>query len=453
MRARPNKAGRGASRPAALLNRTFRSLRVRNYRLYFLGQIVSFTGTWMQSVAQAWLVLRLTGSGVALGTVVALQFLPIMVAGPLAGVVADRVDKRRLIVLTQAAAASVALALGLLTITGVVRLWMVYALAFVLGLVNLVDMPARQSFVSEMVDRDHLPNAVSLNGVIVNGSRVIGPALAGLLIGTVGIGACFLVNAASYLAVITGLVRMDPGRLTPAPRAARARGQMREGLRYAWSRRGLRFPLAMMAVVGTAAFNFSVVIPLLVRFSFGREAQAYGVLLSATGVGSVLGGLAVAWWGRTTHRFLAAAALALGASLLAVAAAPSFEVALVAVLPLGAATSAFVVSTNSLLQLGSAPEMRGRVLSLFMVVFLGSTPPGGLLAGWVAEGFGPRAAVGLGAVASVAAGAVALVLLARRGASHPAPGGEPAGVEDRAAGAGEPAPVPGDAVRRREPSR
>jgi MFS family permease len=394
--------------------RTFRSLEVRNYRLFFLGQVVSLTGTWMQSVAQAWLVLRLTGSGVALGTTAALQFLPVMLAGPWGGVVADRVDKRRLIMGTQAAAAGLALTLGVLTGTGVVRLWMVYGLAFGLGLINVLDMPARQSFVHEMVGRGNLLNAISLNGVIVNGSRVLGPALAGLLISTVGIAVCFLVNAASYVGVIAGLLRMDPERLERGVRVPRRHGQLREGLRYAWANPELRMPLLLMAVVGTLAFNFSVVFPLLVRFTFGREAQAYGTLFSLMGVGAVVGGLAVAWVGRVTARSVAAFAAILGLLLFGVAAAPSMGILMLAVVPMGAATTAFTASSNSMLQLWSAPEMRGRVMALFTVVFLGTTPIGGLLVGWVAERFGPRAGLGLGAVATLAAGLVGLAVLRGR---------------------------------------
>ena len=216
-------------------DRTFRSLRTRNYRLYFFGQIVSLTGTWMQSVAQAWLVLRLTGSGLALGTTAALQFTPILLAGPWGGVIADRVDKRRLIIWTQSAAGALALVLGLLTLENVVRLWIVYVLAFLLGVVNLVDMPARQSFVFEMVGPESLANAVSLNSVVVNGARVVGPAVAGLLIASVGLTPCFLINAASYLAVIASLLAIDTARLNRPTLVARGPGQLRAGLRYVWS--------------------------------------------------------------------------------------------------------------------------------------------------------------------------------------------------------------------------
>ena len=393
--------------------RAFRSLANRNYRLYFTGQVVSFTGTWMQSVAQAWLVLRLTGSGVALGTVTALQFLPMLVAGPWGGVIADRVDKRRLIVGTQSAASLLALALGVLTATGAIRLWMVYALAVLLGLVNLVDMPTRQSFVVEMVGPEHVTNAVSLNGVIVNASRIVGPAVAGILIATVGIAVCFLVNAASYLPVIGCLLLMDPRRLHRSAPAPRGPGQLREGLRYVWSTPELRTTILVMAFVGTVAFNFSVVVPLLVRFTFGLGPEAYGTLFSLMGGGAVLGGLAVAARDRATPALVAGSAVALGGALFAAALAPTFAAELVAMVALGAASTAFIAGSQSILQLASRSEMRGRVMALFSTVFIGTTPIGGPLVGWVAEARGPRAALALGAIVALGAGAVALAGLRR----------------------------------------
>ena len=389
-------------------DRTFRSLRTRNYRLYFFGQIVSLTGTWMQSVAQAWLVLRLTGSGLALGTTAALQFAPILVAGPWGGVIADRVDKRRLIIWTQSAAGVLALVLGLLTLENVVRLWMVYLLALLLGVVNLVDMPARQSFVFEMVGPETLANAVSLNSVVVNGARVVGPAVAGLLIATVGLAPCFLINAASYLAVIASLLAIDTGSLNSPTPVARGPGQLRAGLRYAWSLAELRTPLLMMAVVGTLAYNFSVVLPLLADTTFKAGARAYGGMFSVMGAGAVLGGLVFAARARPTRLLLAGASLAFGVAIGLAAAAPNLGLATLAMLPIGAASTAFIATSNSLLQLNAAPEMRGRVMALFALVFLGSTPIGGPLVGWIAERFGPRDALGLAALATLLTGVVGM---------------------------------------------
>jgi|SRR5438093_986969 len=397
------------------VSRTFRSLRNTNYRLYFVGQVVSLTGTWMQSVAQAWLVLRLTGSGLALGTTAALQFAPVLVAGPWGGVIADRVDKRRLVMWTQAAAGLLALTLGLLTLFHVVRLWMVYGLALGLGIVNLVDMPTRQSFVMEMVGAEDLINAVSLNSVVVNGARIVGPAMAGILIAAVGLAPCFLINAGSYLAVIAALLAMDTSRLTRAAPVARGPGQLRAGLRYAWSRADLREPLLMMAVVGTLAYNFSVVLPLLAETTFGAGARAYGALFSVMGAGAVLGGLVVASRARTGLPFLAGAAVGFGLAIGIAAVAPSLGLATLAMLPVGAGSTAFIATSNSMLQLNSSPEMRGRVMALFSLVFLGTTPVGGPLVGWIAERFGPRSALGVAAVATVLTG-LAGILAVRRSA-------------------------------------
>jgi MFS family permease len=399
-------------------SRTFRSLKVRNYRLYFIGQIVSMSGTWMQSVAQAWLVLELTGSGIALGTVTALQFLPTLLLGPWGGLIADRVDKRKLLIWTQSASAMLALALGVLVVTHVVTLWMVYALALGLGLVTMIDMPTRQTFVMEMVGREHVTNAVSLNGVIVNASRIVGPAVAGALIATVGVGICFLVNAGSYIAVIAGLYMMRTQELQRGAITTRQRGQLRAGLRYVWRTPELKVPLLLMAVVGAIAYNFSVLLPLMVRFAFHGGAGAFGVLFSVMGAGAVVGGLAVAAWGKATRRLLAGAAIALGGFLALAAVAPSLGFEMAAMLPIGVASTAFIAMSNSLLQLGATPEMRGRVMGLFAVVFLGTTPIGGPLVGWIAEQLGPRAALGIAAGVTALAGAVVLLSLRR---SRPRP--------------------------------
>jgi len=414
-------------------SRTFRSLGVRNYRLYFVGQIVSMSGTWMQSVAQAWLVLELTGSGVALGAVMALQFLPTLVLGPWGGLVADRVEKRRLLIWTQGASALLALVLGVLTVTHVVTLWMVYSLALGLGLVTAIDMPTRQSFVMEMVGREHLTNAVSLNGVIVNASRVVGPAVAGVLIATVGVGICFLVNAGSYLAVIVCLLMMRTAQLHRTKTATRQRGQLRAGLIYVWRTPELRVPLLLMAVVGAVAFNFSVLLPLMVRFAFRAGPGAFGALFSVMGAGAVAGGLAVAAWGKASPRLLTGSAIALGGFLGLVAVAPSLGLAMATMLPVGVASTAFIAMSNSLLQLGAAPGMRGRVMGLFAVVFLGTTPIGGPLMGWIAEHLGPRGAMAIAAGVTAAAGALTFLAL-RRAPPRPVVE-EPALLEGAAQGA------------------
>lgn len=400
---------------------TFRSLRVRNYRLYFLGQIVSVTGTWMQSVAQIWLVLKLTGSPLALGITTGLQFLPILVLGPFGGVVADRFDKRKVLIATQAADAGLALVLGVLTLTGVVRLGMVYALALGLGLVTVVDNPTRQSFVMEMVGPDDLQNGISLNSAVFTGARVLGPALAGAMILTTGIAACFLVNAASYLAVIVGLLAMRPRDLFRQRRLPRGKGQVIEGLRYVWSTPRLRWPLVLMAVLYTISFNFTVLLPLLARFSFGGGAGLYSLFFSVMAAGSLAGALTVARQRRPSPRILAGAALAFGVAVLGVALAPLPSIA-IAVLPVvGFFSMVFMATGNSMMQFGSAPSMRGRVMALYAMVFLGSTPIGGPVAGWIAERSSARVALAVAGLAAAAAALGALWVLRALGGRGRAP--------------------------------
>ncbi|MGA7271305.1 MAG: MFS transporter, partial [Acidimicrobiia bacterium] len=307
----------------SLPRRLFFALGIRNYRLYFIGQLVSVSGTWMQRVAQAWLVLSLTGSGTAVGGLTALQFLPILVLAPLGGVIADRVDKRRLLYVTQSLAGAIAATLGLLIVTDRVELWMVYAMAFALGLVACVDNPARQAFIIEMVGRDRLTNAVSLNSVLVNAARVFGPALGGVLIVTVGIGTCFLINAASYLALITALVVMRDAEMVKAEPSPRGRGQVRQGLRYAARTPRLIVPLVMLAVIGIFSYEYSVILPLLARFTFGGDANTFGIMFTAIGIGAVAGGLKTG--ARTEYRAatLSLLAGALGIALGVVAVAPN----------------------------------------------------------------------------------------------------------------------------------
>lgn len=395
---------------AELGRQTFASLRNTNFRRYFGGQAISLIGTWMQSVAQSWLVLQLTGSGAALGLVVALQTLPVLLLGPYGGVVADRVDKRRLMIALQSMMGLLALALGLLTITGVVTLWEVYLLAFLLGLNNTFENPARQSFVLEMVGPDDLRNAVSLNSVLVNAARAVGPAFAGVIIALGGTGLCFLINAASFVAVVSSLVRLDTSRLLTTPPAPRAKRQVREGLAYVARTPELAGPLVMMALVGCLAYEFSVVLPVMASETFRGNATAYGFMTAAMGAGAVVGGLYVAARGRTGLRALTTACLAFGIVIALAAAAPTLWVELIALALVGGASVGFLAKGNSTLQLTAAPHMRGRVMSLWAVAFLGSTPIGGPIAGFVTDQFGGRAGLVLGASAClVAAGLGALV--------------------------------------------
>lgn len=404
------------------LRRTFRSLGVRNYRLYFTGQVVSASGTWMQTVAQAWLVLKLTNSAIALGMVTALQFLPLLLLGAWGGVLADRFEKRRLLFVTQSSAGSLALLLAVLTATGSVRLWMVYALAVLLGLVNAADMPTRQAFVQDMVGPQHVSNAVTLNSVVMNSARVIGPALAAALIAASGLATCFFVNAVSYLAVLTSLALMRTGELNEPVVVPRARGLAKEGLRYVRSEPGLRTPLLMMVAIGTLTFEFQVSLPLLARYTFGGGAGTYGMMLSLMGAGAVVGGLVVAGrrW-RPGTRTLSLIASVFGVLILAVALAPGLPAALAVILPMGAASVAFIATANTTLQLRADPVMRGRVMALYSVAFLGSTPVGALIVGGVGSAFGARSALAIGGLAALAAAAAAQLHLRRRARGSRAP--------------------------------
>lgn len=396
------------SQVARAAARTFSSLSVRNYRYYFFGQIVSMSGTWMQSVAQMWLVYQLTGSGVALGVVTALQFTPVLVAGMWGGVVADRFNKRKVIIATQSAAATLALLLGIATATGTIELWMIYALAFGLGCVSSIEVPTRQSFVVEMVGPDQLNNAIGLNSTVFTSARVIGPALAGLLIAAVGIAWCFLINAASFIAVIAGLLLMDTDLLRTPPPVQRAKGQLREALVYVWTRPPLRTALLMMTVVGTLAFNFRILLPVMAEREFGGGAALYGGLAAVMGGGTVLGALFAASRARPTRRLLIQSTLAYGVLILVAGIAPTVGLEMAALVPMGAAGIAFVATANSTLQLNSSDAMRGRVMALYSVVFLGSTPIGSPIVGWIAERFGVRAGFFVSAAACLLGGAWAL---------------------------------------------
>ena len=389
---------------------TFSSLHVRNYRLYFIGQVVSVSGSWMQRVAQSWLVLHLTGSGVALGVASALQFLPILLFGAWAGLVADRMDKRQVLMVTQPLMGFLALILGVLTLTGLVQLWMVFLMALLLGAVTAIDNPARQSFVMELVGRRQVTNAVSLNSAVFTSARVVGPAIAGVLIAVVGTGWCFVVNAASFGAVLTALVAMNAEQLERAQRPLRARGQLMEGLRFVWSRPDLSTPLALLAVVGTLALNFTVILPVLARDTFHGDASTYGMLLSVLGAGSLVGALFTASRREPSVPLLVGALGLFGLFMLGAAAAPTLPLEIAALIPMGLAAVAFQTTTNSLIQLRSEPALRGRVMALYSVVFLGTTPIGAPVVGWVAQHFGPRAGLGLGGTAVLVAALVALWL-------------------------------------------
>jgi MFS family permease len=384
-------------------------LRTRNYRLYFSGQVVSVPGTWLQTVAQAWLVLQLSSSGSALGLTVALQTVPVLILGAWTGSVADAVDKRKLLLATQASQALLALVLGILAVTGVVALWMVWILALGLGVTRAFDTPTRQAFVSELVGGEALARAIGINSTVVSAARMIGPAGAGAIIAVLGVGACFLINAASFLGPLCGLLAMDVSQLNrPDVRAARTRRAVRAGLSYVRGRRDLLVPLLMMAIVGTLAFEFQVTIPLMAHSAFHLGATGFGLLYAAMGVGAVVSGLALAGKVPGRVRTLAIAALAFAVALGGAALAPGAAAAAVCLAFAGAASVVYSSSTNATLQLRADPSMRGRVVALYIMAFMGSTAFGGPLVGVIGQLLGPRASLGVGAVGCVAAALLAL---------------------------------------------
>ena len=393
---------------------TFVSLHTRNYRLFATGQVISNTGTWMQRVAQDWLVLDLThNSGVALGITTGLQFLP-TVFSMWGGVVADRYPKRYILMATQALMGGLALILSVLALTGWVEIWQVYALAFGLGAVTVVDNPTRQAFASEMVGRDGVPNAVALNSAIFNLARIAGPAVAGLVISAVGTPAAFLLNAASYGAVLISLKLMNPGALHEAERPQRVKGQLREALTYVRARPTLWMPLVLLFFVATFGMNFQVTTALMSREVFHTSAGAFGLASTAFAAGALGGALLAARRGRPSLRLLLVTSLVFSALEICTGMMPYFWSFLVALVPTGLALLSFTTAANSSTQLGTVASMRGRVMGLYMLVFLGGAPLGSPLAGWAAAEFGPRVSIIAGGLISLAATVAVAALLARR---------------------------------------
>lgn len=393
------------TRLQAFSHDTFRSLRTRNFRLFFVGQLISQTGTWLSMVTQTLLVLHLTASGVALGLLTAFQFGPMLVLGAWAGAVADRADKRRLLMTVQSLSMVQSFVLGVVVLSGWASVPAVFALAFVQGLLTAFDNPARRSFVVEMVGDADLPNAVSLNSAVMTGARVVGPATAGVLVTAFGYGWPFIIDGLSYLAVLAGFALMDPAELNRTAPMARARGQVRDGLRYMHARADLFVPLVMMAIVGMLAFNFSVTVPLLVEGPLGGGTTTFTVLFSVLSFGSLIGALATARRSEVTHHHLVVGATLFGASMLALAVAPNLALAYVAAVAIGLGSIMFLTSSTSIVQLLAGAEYRGRVLAIQGMVFLGSAPIGGPLVGWVADTAGPRAAIAVGGLACLAAAA------------------------------------------------
>ena len=389
------------------------SLRHRNYRLYFVGQLVSVMGTWMQTVAQSFLVLDLTHSGTALGLVTAVRFLPILVFGPAGGLFADRRDKRRILYVTQTLSGVLAAIFAILTGTHLIQMWSVYLLALALGFVNVFDNPARQSFISEMVPPDDLPNAVTLNSVSINLARVFGAALGGVLAAVLGLALCFGCNAISFAAVLVSLAAMNGALLYPARPVKRSKGQIREGLRYVRETPALLVPLLMIALVGTLAWEFQVTLPLMASNVFGGGAAKYGVMASVMGVGAVVGGLISAARSRPRARSLCVAAVGWGIAITAAALAPTLPLELVALVFVGYGSITFNSYAKTTLQLAADPTMRGRVMALWFLAWQGSTPLGGPLVGWIAQEAGARSSLIIGGVPTLICGLLALPALTR----------------------------------------
>lgn len=413
---------------------TFSSLAIRNYRLYSIGQAVSLSGTWMQTVALGWLVLVITGSGTQLGVVVALQFVPMLVLGPWGGLVADRYNKRHVLYCTQLTFFILTLGFSVLIMAGMVTLPVLYIFATLFGVVRLFDNPARQTFVVELVGQEHLKNAISLNATVNNLARAVGPSIAGVLIAGMGIAFCFLFNALTYLVALATLWRMRGASLHNVPPKQKQRGQVREGLRYVWSVPLIRNTLLMMAVIGTFVFEFQISLALLAHDVFWGDAKSYALLLAAMGAGSVVGGLFAAGRHTVAPRHLTVFMGLFGASLLVVALMPTLLLAAVGMVVVGFFSINVTSLGNTMLQLESAPHMRGRVMALWGMAMMGSTPIGGPIIGFVGEVAGGRWALGVGGIAAVLTAAFALVVLRPKAVPEVVPPGVAQRNDEAAAG-------------------
>jgi len=388
---------------------TFHSFRYVNYRLWFAGAFVANIGTWMQRVAQDWLVLTVLtdDSGVAVGITTALQFGPSLFLSAWAGLLADRLDRRKLLMATQGAMGALAGALGLLVLLGHAELWHVYVFAFLLGCVSAIDGPARQTFVADMVPGERLSNAVSLNSASFNAARMIGPGLAGLLIAWVGTGWVFAINAVSFAATILALARMRLDQLQPVPHAERGKGQIREAARYVRNRTDILVVMVVVGVVSTFGLNFQLTSAVMARTEFGKGPGEYGILGSILAIGSLTGALLAARRERPRVRLVVGSALAFGVATGVMALMPTYELYALSSIPVGFASLTMLTAANATIQMSTTPAMRGRVMALYIIVFLGATPIGSPVVGWVAETFGARWSIGVGSIASLLVGAAA----------------------------------------------
>lgn len=412
-----------------MLRRTFRSLRHPNYRLFFAGQLLSLIGTWMQNVAQFWLVYRLTGSGIDLGLAGFMNHFPVVLLAPWGGMLADRADRRRLLLCTQAAAMLQAGLLAALTLSGHVQVWHVYVLAGLLGLTQGVDIPARQSFIIELVGREDLPNAIALNSSMFNAARLLGPALAGVLVSLAGEGVCFLLNTVSFLCVLAALWAMRLPPRPPRESGDPALSAIKEGFSYAWKAPRIRNVLLMVALGSLMGVPYAVLLPILADQVFAAGPQGLGWLASSAGLGAVLGALALAMRreARGLGLWVAAAACGFGAGLLCLAAASSLHLAMASLVLVGLSMVMQMAGANTLLQVLSEDHMRGRVMSLFSMMYMGMVPLGSIWAGWLSDTLGAQGTVGLGGIVCVAGGLAFGVAARRRGqgaSNRPRPSGD-----------------------------
>ena len=397
------------------MSRTFHSLKFFNYRLWFIGALVANVGTWMQRVAQSWLVLTVLtdNDGSAVGMVIGLQFLPVLLFSPYAGVLADRLPLRKLLITTQVLLGVLAGALGAIVLGGVAELWHVYVFAFLLGVIAAFDAPARQTFVGEMVPQDSLPNAVALNSTSFNIARLIGPAVAGFLIAAVGTGWVFVINAVTFAATIASLALMRRNELHPLPHSPRGRGQVREGIAYVRGRSDIMVIMLVVSVVGAMGLNFQLTSAVMATEVFGKGAEEYGILGSVLAIGSLTGALIAARRRHPRVRIVIAAAFAFGVVSGLMAIAPTWELYVLSCVLVGWTSLTMMTSANATVQMTTEPGMRGRVMSLYMMVFLGTTPVGSPVVGWIADTWGARWSVGAGAIASVLVSVVAAVWVGR----------------------------------------
>ncbi|HEY7104889.1 MAG TPA: MFS transporter [Acidimicrobiia bacterium] len=401
------------SRRRAAVHRSTRALSIRNFRIFFVGEVVSTVGSWMQMLAQAWLVLEITDSGGALGITLALQTLPVLVLGAWGGVVADRVDNRRLLVMTALAGTAQSIAVGTMVASGHITIHWIYFFALLLGVITAFDRPAMQAMNYELAGPDELSSAIGIASTINSGGRLLGPALAGILAGTVGLAPVFFLNAVTFAAVVVAMALIRPAEMYRRT-ADHAAVRLRDGLSYVWHHPTLRLAMIVMAVVGTFAYNFAIMVPSMIRFEFHSTPIALGVVQAIGGVGSVLGGLVAASFYRPTIRLLGMVTAAFGAFIALSALAPGLALFALVWLPLGVASAAFSTVDQTVLQRASEPQYQGRVMSLFTIAWMGTTPIGGLIAGAVIDTWSARVALGLGATAALAVGSVALALSRRR---------------------------------------